>query len=72
MAPASNSTPSHLLSSPSCSSTYPGSGAYTAHWTGDNNSTWADMARSIPGIIAAGLAGIPMSERACCAFGFVM
>lgn len=30
-------------------STYPGSGAHTGHWLGDNASQWPHMASSIPG-----------------------
>lgn len=32
-------------------STMPGSGSYTAHWTGDNQSKWPDMKWSIISII---------------------
>ncbi|EFN52962.1 hypothetical protein CHLNCDRAFT_26299, partial [Chlorella variabilis] len=49
-------------------STYPGSGAYAAHWTGDNNSSWPNLQWSITGVIASGLAGIPMAGADICGF----
>jgi alpha-glucosidase (family GH31 glycosyl hydrolase) len=32
-------------------SSYAGSGQFTAHWTGDNQATFADMYYSIPGTL---------------------
>jgi alpha-glucosidase len=38
---------------------YAGYQRYTTMWTGDNNSTWADMALSIPMFQTLGLSGVP-------------
>ena len=43
-----------------CRSTFLGSGAYAAHWTGDTNSEWTDMRMSISTILNNGLAGCAM------------
>lgn len=50
-------------------STFPGAGAHgAAHWTGDNNSSWADLAASVPGVLAAGLAGMPLAGADVCGY----
>lgn len=39
-------------------STYPSSGKYSAHWLGDNYSTWEQMRQSIIGMLQFSLFGI--------------
>lgn len=68
--PASNlSCPHAPLPSP-CRSTYPGTGAFAATWAADNNASWADLQWSVPAVLGAGMAGMPMGEEAlrpaCC------
>ncbi len=50
-------------------STFPGSGAHTAHWTGDNRATFEDMYWSIPGILSFQMFGVPLVGSDICGFG---
>ncbi|GAM26216.1 hypothetical protein SAMD00019534_093910 [Acytostelium subglobosum LB1] len=50
-------------------STFPGSGHHAGHWLGDNNSEFADMYYSIPGILNMNMFGIPMVGADICGFG---
>ncbi|XP_050403277.1 maltase-glucoamylase [Patella vulgata] len=49
-------------------STFPGSGASSVHWLGDNNSSWEQMVLSIVGLLDFNLFGIPFVGADICGF----
>lgn len=49
-------------------SSFPGTGRFAAHWTGDNAVTWNDLHWSVAGVINSGLYGMPMAGADICGF----
>ncbi|KAL0046727.1 hypothetical protein WJX82_008470 [Trebouxia sp. C0006] len=49
-------------------SSFLGTGAVSAHWTGDNAATWADLRWSITTTLGMGLVGVPFVGADICGF----
>ncbi|KZV87042.1 glycoside hydrolase family 31 protein [Exidia glandulosa HHB12029] len=49
-------------------STFPSSGRWAAHWLGDNHSIWADMYKSIAGVLQFQIFQMPMVGADACGF----
>ncbi|KAF6264757.1 glycosyl hydrolases family 31-domain-containing protein, partial [Scenedesmus sp. NREL 46B-D3] len=49
-------------------STFPGSGKFAAHWSGDNNATWAGLRQSVHSLLASSMWGMPLAGSDICGF----
>lgn len=49
-------------------STFPGSGQYAAHWTGDNGASWDNLRWSVQGLLNSNLWGITLAGSDICGF----
>jgi len=49
-------------------STFAGSGKFTQHWTGDNDSTFTFLRITTPAILLFNIFGIPMTGSDVCGF----
>lgn len=52
-----------------CRSTFPGSGKWTGHWTGDTKITWQAMREQTANVLSANLWGIAMTGADLCGYG---